>query len=583
MILSTAPGSVFASDTVQGVNVNFTAQADGKFLCAPQLGVSVSSDTAEKYGFKDSVTDGVSALDALVKLHEVLYGESFTQDNASDYFAADDYGYISKLFEIETTANGFVYNGGYPNDGTESPWGGYNGTTVTTQELSDGDTVEFFMYQDTVGWSDELSWFNYKGNDVTEITAAPNASLKLNLKSFSYMMAYEFIDADAIHAVGSAVSGAQLACADAETGILTDISSAVTDTSGNVSITVPEAEGTYYITAYIPDGTEGEPLIMSLTKIIVSEDAPQADPCALSSLSIASFDSNPDALELTPGFSSDITEYSVPVVAFPSIDLGAFRSVYVKAAAESDEAVITAECNGVSADITSGDSTWKMLNGALTGGKNNILKITVAAPNDEKREYFVTVPMKPQTNTPPEALKEADAVSIAVGGTYSIDLSEIFTDADEVDTITYKVSVNDAEAVAAKKNYSFTPDKTGVYKLLFTANDGTSDSNSYTVTLTVGESVPKAASITISENGNIFISSPKSGAYTVIAAAYSDKKLLNIKYVDINLEAPVDSYEIKIPDGFDTSGAKVVKAYFWNKLPDLKPMCSACEINVSDK
>lgn len=138
------------------------------------------------------------------------------------------------------------------------------------------------------------------------------------------MMAYQYIDADAIHAVGSAVSGAQLAWVDTETGKLTDISSAVTDTSGNVSITVPEEEDTYYLTAYMPDETDGEPLIMSLTEIIVSNDAPQVNPCALSALSIASLDSNPDALELTPEFSSDITEYSVPCC---SISFYGFRRI----------------------------------------------------------------------------------------------------------------------------------------------------------------------------------------------------------------------------------------------------------------
>lgn len=504
MILSMSPMSVFATDPVYNVNANFTAQANGEFLCAPQIGVSVSSDIAENYGFNDSIKDGVSAIDALVKLHEIKYGSSFTKDNAYEYLTIDDSGYVSKLFAIETTANGFVYNGAYPNDGTESDWGGYNGTTVTTQKLSDGDTIEFFMYQDTYGWSDELTWFSYKGNAVTEITAAPKASLKLNLQTSSYMMAYQYINADAIHATGSAVSGAQLAWVDTNTGVLEDITSAITDTSGNTRITVPDAEGSYYLTAYIPDGTEGEPLIMSLTAIIVSKDAPQADPCALNTLSIASFDSNPNALKLTPAFHQSITEYSVPTVDFPAVDLGVFRSVYVKATAESDEAVITAACGNVNVNITSGDSNWTMLNGALTGGKNNVLQITVAASSDEAAErktYFITIPMKPQTNTAPKALKEADAVSITVGDTYSIDLSEIFTDTDEVDILTYKVSVNDAEAVETGADYTFTPDEAGVYQFVFTANDGTEDSDSYTVSLTVNALNPHDTTKAIAPNG----------------------------------------------------------------------------------
>lgn len=381
MVLSTAPAVVLAGDTVQSVNVNLTAQAEGAFLCAPQFNASVSSNTAESYGFTDSITDGVSAVDALVRLHEIKFGDAFTKDTAKNYLVLDASGYISKLFAVETTASGFTYNGAVPNDGTESTWGGYNGTTVTTQEISDGDTVEFFMYQDTKGWSDELAWLNCDGNDVTEITLAPKASVKLNLKTFPYMMGYEYIDADAIHAVGSTVSGAQLAWVDTETGNLEAIASAVTNSNGDVSITMPEAEGTYYLTAYIPDNAEGEPLIMSLTKVMVSADTLQ-------------------------------------------------------------------------------------------------------------------------TNTAPIAAKESDSGEITLGDTYSVDLSEIFTDADEADTLSYKVSINDTEEVLAEEVYTFTPDEAGEYKLVFTANDGTADSPAYTVSLSVKPGMHKPESITIEHDAS---------------------------------------------------------------------------------
>ena len=406
MILSTLPMAIFAENEEPSAVVSFTAQANGDFLCAPQIETAVSGNKAESYGLKDSIENGTSVLDALVALHEIVFQQTFTKDTLADFLSVDESGYISKVFGEETTAVGFVLNGAFPNDGTKSDWGGYNGTTVTTQKLVDGDVVEFFAYQDAATWSDELAWFEYKGNAITEITAAPGTAAKLTLKSSSYMMAYQYIDADAIHAVGSPVSGAQLALVNIGNGTVTDVSAAVTDTNGVVTVTAPAAEGTYYLTAYIPKSTTGEPLIMSLTKIIVSDDAPQADPCALSSLSVASFDSNPDALDLTPEFSSDVTEYSVPVVAFPDLDTEMFRSVYVKAVAESEDAVITAECNGVSVNITDA-SNWTRLNGALIGGKNNIITITVAESSDanaETRTYSVKVPMKPQKNTAPEPL-----------------------------------------------------------------------------------------------------------------------------------------------------------------------------------
>lgn len=397
-----------SADTVQSVTVSITAQENSLFMCAPQHEITVSGDTAEKYGFTDSVSGGVSALDALVKLHEIKYGNDFTKDSAAEYLSVSG-GFVTKLFKNETSANGFILNGAYPNDGTASSWGGYNGTTVASQKLANNDTVEFFIYSDQTNWSDEIAWFIYKGNAVSQFTAAPSLALKLTLKSLAYMSGYLYINAETIHAAGSAAGGAQLAYVNTSTGALTDIAYAVTDSKGEATITAPETEGTYYITAYMPDSSDGEPLIMPLAKLTVSGEAKPSDACALSSLSVASFDSNPNALTLTPGFSGDVTEYSVPAVEFPAMNSAVFRSVYVKAAAESDSAVITAECNGVTAALTSGDSNWKILNGALEGGKSNKLKITVsdsASENAKTKVYTVTVPMKQD----PSIMSDDDAV-----------------------------------------------------------------------------------------------------------------------------------------------------------------------------
>ncbi len=131
------------AENEEQVTVNITAQADGSFLCAPLLGIQVSADEAENYGYEDGV-DGVSALDALVKLHAIKYGESFTSESAQNYLIIGDYGSPSLAFGYAGRYSGFAFNGAYPNDGTESALGGYNGTVETTQQIKDGDTVEFF-------------------------------------------------------------------------------------------------------------------------------------------------------------------------------------------------------------------------------------------------------------------------------------------------------------------------------------------------------------------------------------------------------------------------------------------------------
>ena len=509
------------------VSITATSQANGAFLLPPQIDLTVDEDVSESYGFSDSVEGGVSVLDALIKLHEIKYGDSFTTATAGNYFAESG-GYISKLFGIETSACGFVLNGGYPNDGTESPWGGYNGTTVLNQALCDGDVVEFFMYQDLNNWSDELSWFNYKGNAVTEVLTAPESQLKLTLNSSSYMMAYTHLNAQSIHAVGSPVFGAQVVFVDISDGTFSSIENAITDTNGAVTIMTPKEEGVYYITAYIPEETAGEPLIMSLTKLTVDNDAPEDDPCALSFLSVASFDSNPNALTMTPAFKSDIYEYSVPAVEFPFMDIGVFRSVYVKAESSNENAVVTAECNGISVPVDDA-SNWKMLNGALTGGKNNILTVTVAESSDEgatTKVYIVKVPMKPQNNTPPSAVKESDTSEIYPGEVLNLDLSEIFTDPDEVDTVSYKVSINGNTPVEAEKAYRFTTTDEGTHTLVFTANDGASDSGEFTLTVNCGMS--KLTKISVPSDASLYVGQKTGKHFVSFTESLPTHKLENI-------------------------------------------------------
>ena len=51
--------------------------------------LEVSSDEAEKFGYTDSVS-GVSALDVLVKAHELIYDKNFTAETKDDYLVVSE-------------------------------------------------------------------------------------------------------------------------------------------------------------------------------------------------------------------------------------------------------------------------------------------------------------------------------------------------------------------------------------------------------------------------------------------------------------------------------------------------------------
>ena len=489
MLVSMLPTTAWAADTTETttpttVKVDFTAQAAGAFLIAPQFNVEVSSDEAEKFGYTDSVKKGVSALDVLVKAHEIAFDSAFTADTAAEYLSVSNQygGSVTKLFGIETGANGFILNGGYPNDGTDSPYGsGYNGTTVKTQTVSNGDCVEFFCYQDTTKWSDELAWFCQNGGAVDHITVKPSDELKLTLKSVSYMAGYLYKDAETLHLAGTGASDAQLAWVN-KTGEVEDITGTVTGEDGSVAIKAPDEEGTYYLTAYRKAvdndaAAHKAPLIMSLTPVVVDSSF-GIDPVALSALKVADLTAFPGELKLTPSFASNVTEYSVPQVEFQKYA----KMCYITATAASDKAVITATLNGVNKTLTSG--TQGNFNNMLPG-QDNILTVTVTN-GEQSKTYTVTIPMAADPAAPVLVGDKTAAATVKKGGSYTLDLTKVFAKGTSDADLTYQVSVDGAAAESVVDGtYTNTWAKSGTYTLVFTAKSGKLTSPTYTVTLNV--------------------------------------------------------------------------------------------------
>ena len=129
---------------VETADVTIRAQMAGGYLHGITT-MEVDSDVAENYGYTDSV-DGVSALDALVEAHKLIFGDGFTKETAADMLKVGSNGWISTIFGVSTYASGFYLNQGYPNDGTPASSGsGYNGTFTTNTKIVDGDVLDFYV------------------------------------------------------------------------------------------------------------------------------------------------------------------------------------------------------------------------------------------------------------------------------------------------------------------------------------------------------------------------------------------------------------------------------------------------------
>ena len=239
------------------VKVTVRSQMAGGYLHAPQE-VEVSALEAEKYGFTDAL-EGVTALDALVKAHELAFGDAFTKETAGEYLAVGSSGWISNLFGEKTNACGFFVNQGYPNDGTPSSYGGYNGTMITNTPLLSGDVVDFYTYSDDT-YSDYYTWVDapaemYVGQKVTATVTGFYAS-----------SAYLHKTPAELKAAAKPLEGAKLGWVDPETGAVTVIEGAVTDKNGQATFTVADSF-TGYLTAVSNDEEEVYALMNPTAKV----------------------------------------------------------------------------------------------------------------------------------------------------------------------------------------------------------------------------------------------------------------------------------------------------------------------------
>ena len=107
--------AVQSDDTVVSARVIASAvKADNDYICMPDH-ITVTSDTADKLGYKDEVkqSEAVSALDVLVALHKTQY--TMTSATAENYlklwYQKDKGAWIDKMFGTETTAVSFAVNG----------------------------------------------------------------------------------------------------------------------------------------------------------------------------------------------------------------------------------------------------------------------------------------------------------------------------------------------------------------------------------------------------------------------------------------------------------------------------------------
>lgn len=421
------------------IHATISMQAENMFIMVPTR-VEVSSDLAERYGYKDAVTDGVSALDVLVKYHELTFGEDFTKDSKSDYLVVSN-GTITTVNGEKTSAFSFAVNGEFPCDknGEYNTQYGYTGYTISQTPVAEDGTVEFFFYQDTSMYMDYYTWFtDTDGNRLDTFTVQAGTDFTLGMDGYMYAYGGGLKPEDRVtHGAALDPEDIQI-CTVGEDGTLTPVEGKVIGENGQVTLSFAAA-GSYVLSAMGDELTN----IFSPWLPVTVTAAPKSSNADVNSVTVA-------GIEATAG---ENNTYTVTLPYGTDVTAGSF--VIVTSDAGATVGALTNEGNVWTFTVTAEDGvtskTYTVTVSFTEAPKSNdagVSSITVAgfkAVAGANNSYTVTVPYGTVVKTGSFVIvtRHPRATVSALTNTRNI-WSFTVTAEDGVTTAVYTVTVNTA-------------------------------------------------------------------------------------------------------------------------------------------
>ena len=421
------------------IHATISMQAENMFIMVPTR-VEVSSDLAERYGYADDVTDGVSALDVLVKYHEITFGEDFTKDSKSDYLVVSN-GTITTVNGEKTSAFSFAVNGEFPCDknGEYNTQYGYTGYTISQTPVAEDGTVEFFFYQDTSMYMDYYTWFtDTDGNRLDTFTVQAGTDFTLGMDGYMYAYGGGLKPEDRVtHGAALDPEDIQI-CTVGEDGTPTPVEGKVIGENGQVTLSFAAA-GSYVLSAMGDELTN----IFSPWLPVTVTAAPKSSNADVSSVTVA-------GVEATAG---ENNTYTVTLPYGTDVTAGSF--VIVTSDAGATVGALTNEGNVWTFTVTAEDGvtskTYTVTVSFTEAPKSNdagVSSITVAgfkAVAGANNSYTVTVPYGTVVKTGSFVIvtRHPRATVSALTNTRNI-WSFTVTAEDGVTTAVYTVTVNTA-------------------------------------------------------------------------------------------------------------------------------------------
>ena len=333
----------------------------------------IPSDLAESYGYTDHVVGAVSALDVLVRAHELTFSNQFTPDNATDFLAISDANWVTKRMGEESTNLAILVNGKQAADDKGT------GLFVNQTKVVDGDYVTFGVYEDAAYYLDKYIWLETAdGKPLTGQTFYANTDLDLVVKS-NYAAYGDPVEV---------VEGAQLATMDMKTGKVEAVTGKVSDKNGKITVHIPENLANKKLCFVITGVDEA---MTALNVFQVGNVVKETDLVEVH-LGIGSSENTIRELTLNPTFVHDTMDYTVEPLEF--VEEEAARRLWVKVDYidyctagfnfHGDTKTLTAEQN----------RKWVRLDKLVPGAEESVLTLTSTAEGGFDKTYTVTVSMQ---------------------------------------------------------------------------------------------------------------------------------------------------------------------------------------------
>lgn len=482
----------------------------------------IASNLAESYGYTDHVVGAVSALDVLVRAHELTFFDQFTPENATDFLAISDANWITKRMGEESTNLAILVNGKQAADDKGT------GLFVNQTKVVDGDYVTFGVYEDAAYYLDKYIWLETAdGKPLTGQTFYANTDLDLVVKS-NYAAYGDPVEV---------VEGAQLATMDMKTGKIDPITGKISGKDGKITLHIPENMANKKFCFVITGVDEA---MTALNVFQVGDVLKETDLIEVH-LGIGSSENTIRELTLNPTFVHDTMDYTVEPLDF--VEEEAARRLWVKVE-YIDYCTAGFNFHGVTKALTAEQNRkWVRLDKLVPGAEASVLTLTSTAKGGFDKTYTVTVSMEKGKALLWKTDLTGEALTIGQNTQNTLTVEAGYTkDVTDSPAISYQWYVNTtasteggkAVAGATEATLTVPSDTLGTfYYYAVASSTGLEGATSKIVEVTV-KAVPK--SITLTSDYPYSFPSTSTNALGGVTYAVKQGTTMRLKAVDENGE-----------------------------------------------